>query len=44
VLLIADGSSYLVTLADWERYGVRDMLNPDDGEQVFLSEDRLRAK
>jgi len=44
IIVIADGTAYQVTLADWERYGVRDTLSPDDGEQVFLSEDRFRVK
>lgn len=43
VILIADGTAYRVSLDDWERYGVVDTLNPDDGEQIFLPEDRFRA-
>ena len=44
VILIADGTPYQVTLADWERYGVKDTLSAEDGEQLFLSEDRFRTK
>jgi len=44
IILIADGTPYQVTLADWDRYGVRDTLSPDDGEQIFLSEGRFRVK
>lgn len=44
VLLIADGTPYRVSLADWDRYGVVDTLNADDGEQVFLSEGHFRAQ
>lgn len=44
VVLIADGTPFQVTLADWERFGVKDTLRAEDGEQIFLSEDHFRTK
>lgn len=44
IIVIADGTAYQVTLADWDRYGIRDTLSAEDGEQIFLPEDRFRAK